>query len=195
MSAIKVRKASSKYGTLRGLVGSIKERAYGVDQSVRTFRAVRGLRDVHGKARETLSPLSYSAYFDYINSFAAEMLRLVPLKGYSNVAALVEMPELSLADEVLWNIARIKAAAGEISKTIQMNQELGEIVWAGARGALEKAQEISDEFGESIFLIEKRIFLHQQAGGLEAQKKYVATVKRALQGGCPILVSSFQCAQ
>lgn len=192
MSATKVRKASSKYGTLRGLVGSIKERAYGVDQSVRTFRAVRGLRDVHGKARETLSPLSYSAYFDYINSFAAEMLRQVPLKGYSNVAALVEMPELSLADEVLWNIARIKAAAGEISKTIQMNQELGDIVWAGARGALEKAQEISDEFGESIFLIERRIFLHQQAGGLEAQKRYVATVKRALQRGvAPFLSHHF----
>lgn len=191
MSTIKVRKASSKYGTLRGLVGSIKERAYGVDQSVRTFRAVRGLRDVHGKARASLPPLSYGAYFDYINSFASEMLRQVPLKGYSNVAALVEMPELSLDDEMAWNISRIKAAAGEISKTIRIGEDLARIVWTGSKGALEKAHEISDEFGESIFLVERRIFLHQQLGGLEAQKKYVATVKRALQGGVVPFLSHY----
>lgn len=189
MATTKRSRASSKYGTLRGLVGSVRERAYGVDQQVRTFRAVRGLRDVHGKARGSLPPDSYSAYFEYINNFASEMLRQIPLKGYSNVAALVEMPSLSLHDEISWNVARIKAGAEEINKIVSACGELGELAWNGDKRAFLKASEVSEEFGESIFLIERRIFLHQFFDGLQAQKKYVASVKSSLTGG----VAPFLC--
>ncbi|WP_267087134.1 hypothetical protein [Xanthomonas sacchari] len=155
-----------------------------MDQQVRTYRAVRGLRDVHGRARGALPASAYDAYFSHINTFASEMLRQVPLKGYSNVAALVEMPALPLEEEVLWNVARIKASASEINDILKLARSVEECVWKGnCRRAFALMDEIAGRFGESLWLIEKRIFLHQFDGGLRAQKAYVAKVKSILRGG------------
>lgn len=184
MTQAKHARAASKYSTFRGLFGSVRERAFGVDHTVRTYRAVRGLRDVHGRARSSLPASAYDVYFSHINAFASEMLRQVPLKGYSNVAALVEMPFLPIEDELLWNVARIKAGSCEVNAVLGKAQHVSENVWEGnCQRAFGLMDEIAEEYGESLWLIEKRIFLHQFDGGLRAQKNYVAHVKALLKGG------------
>lgn len=193
MSLVKKTKSSPKYGTLRGLIGSVRERGFGVDHNVRTYRAIRGIRDVHGRARGSLPSSAYEAYFSYINAFSSEMLRQVPLKGYSNVAALVEMPALSLQDEIHWNLARIKAGSDEISNVLRCRREIERSIWLGDHSAaFQKMSDTAEEFGESLWLIEKRVFLHQLSGGLRAQKEYVSRLKATLKGGLtPFLAHHF----
>ncbi|MBB2758123.1 UNVERIFIED_ORG: hypothetical protein GGR68_002281 [Xanthomonas campestris] len=100
------------------------------------------------------------------------------------MAALVEMPSLDLEKELLWNVARIRASASEINETLSSARSIEENVWGGKFHATFCIMDaIADNFGESLWLIEKRIFLHQLDGGLRAQKAYVASVKSILKGG------------
>ncbi len=106
-------------------------------------------------------------------------------KSYSDLMrAQNTLSPLPIENELLWMSERIGLAGQQISEFVSRKQAIEAAILAGsASEILELLDILENDRGKSFFLIETRLAILQNFKGLEAQKKYLQTIRSAWNRG------------
>ncbi|MEE4961395.1 hypothetical protein V2K05_24835 [Pseudomonas alliivorans] len=170
--------------------------------SLRTIQAnilSTGLLFNLGVGRREISPSEFPALLTWAmtakknGKLVGQKLRhiLFP-KTIKELKCTPLLPMVSIEREMSWFTAVIVANAKRVSRYLELASQYEKMLLeANAFACLEILQTIEAEFGLSLWLIETKIAHLQHFEGVEAQKKYLATVKAEGQGNVPWLATSF----
>lgn len=173
---------------IRGLVSVFRSRKFSKDRRTRPASRLRSaLNDLLLSIRVELHPSDFSEFLQWTNHFIETQLPdliATPI-GYDELSGVfVKAPVADVESELLWMSARINVNAERISMFRRTVEAMERLVFGGRiEEAIECLQTIVDAFGSSLWAVQLRIALEQQAGGLERQKRYVAEVRRAHKQG------------
>lgn len=102
------------------------------------------------------------------------------------------LPKVSLEREMSWFTALVVVNAKRISRYLELASEYElKLLEGNSKACSLVLENIELEFGVSLWLIETKIAHLQHFEGVEAQKKYLATVKSEGQGNVPWLATNF----
>ncbi|MGY2224964.1 hypothetical protein ACW9IK_19950 [Pseudomonas gingeri] len=102
------------------------------------------------------------------------------------------LPKVSLEREMSWFTALVLANAKRVSRYLELaNEYETQLLEGDSETCLLALKTIELEFGWSVWLIETKIAHLQHFEGVEAQKKYLATIKSEGQGNVPWLATNF----
>lgn len=181
------------------------------DSLQRSFKnQLAGARNPHqvlSSLRPKLSPRQYRAVLMYLPSVLRRSTQTARMRGGQfshlqnsgfNSALTPPFPRtfedlfrsqntlqpISLDRELLWTAERLALYSAEISQFVKLKSQIELAVLSGdSFGGLEILDELERSLGKSFFLIETRLALLQNSRGLEAQKKYLQTIRSAWNRG------------
>lgn len=173
---------------IRGLISDYRSHEFTkgkTSHSTSNFRSA--IRELFLDARVSLRQDQFSDFLEWVeNQIKAQLpeLEYSPI-GYGDLSGIfTEAPKATLELELCWITERIKVATSKINSFRLKAEEVEFLALKGDfEAAIEKLQIIESEFGASIWAVQLRIALEQQAGGLERQKRYSAEVKGMFRRG------------
>lgn len=172
----------------RGIVGSIRSSGF---QEVKSPDAVAQnynflLKSLFLSARVKLRLDQYRKFISWISSQEKNLLADIQSlpKGYEQLSGVAESKPVSLATEIHWVTAVLENHIEAISKFRTISDEICQLVLRDDFSlALEKLDSIDQFWGVSLWSIQLRIALTNEAHGLEAQKRVVANARAAFRQG------------
>ncbi|CAM4018186.1 hypothetical protein [Corallococcus exiguus] len=151
------------------------------------INALRGNQDPYSvikQARETLPPQQYGALLGWIHRNARLAREAFPAaypKDFNNLHKYPTLPSIPPDQEFIWASTFLQAHTPTIKSFLNKSIEFQRAFLLDNYPLCENIlNSIQDEFGQSLWLIKRRLCLLQAAAGLEAQKKYAESVQ---QGG------------
>lgn len=172
----------------RGLVSDFKSKGFVKDRVTSPTRRFRsGLCQLLLVARAVLHPSQFDLFVNWTTQQIDAQIpdsRKISI-GYEELSGIfTQAPTVSLEREFFWITARIKAEAKKLNSFRMAVDSVERLVFSNsfdeAIAALEAVQRV---FGATLWGVQLRIALEQQAGGLERQKRYTAEVRAVYKRG------------
>lgn len=172
----------------RGLISAFKSQRFnqgGKRSPSLNFRS--SLRALLLDARVNLHPHHFHEFLSWLNHHIGALLPQlthIPI-GYDELSGVItSAPEASLERELIWITARVKESAEMINAFRANAQKVECLVFKGELDlAIDTLLENEKKFGASLWAIQLRLALEQQAGGLERQKRYNTEVRGIYKRG------------
>lgn len=185
MSTVEFIEQQNKF---RGLVSEYKSKQFVKERkSLPSGRFRSGLRELLLDARVAIRPSQFDVFLNWINhQMEVQLPEIAQIRiGYDELRGVyTEAPFASLERELLWITARIKADGARFNHFRSEVEKVERLVFMGKLAiAIEAIKQIELIFGVSLWSVQLRIAIEQQAGGLEQQKRYTAEVRGVYKRG------------
>lgn len=170
---------------VRGLFHQAKERGFGVDDNVRAERLRTTLRSVILDARLIIPASGYKDNLNWLYSQTEFAFRAPSDSiGQGLLYRNVYSPAASLKNELEWIAARIRNAKGTISRHLAARERISNLYLTGDyRELIEHLDGIESDLGDSHWSISTRIAALQMFEGIEAQKEFLAAIRKKSNSG------------
>lgn len=171
----------------RGLVSKFKSKAYVPDRTMsQTMRFRSDLLQLLLDSRAILHPSSFSTFNEWIvgqnRKQLPELLRS-PI-GFEELSGVKDAAPVPLEVELHWVSERIRANSQVINQYRAYVEVIEALAFSGEFDtAISMLQMLESETGVSLWSVQLRIALEQQAGGLERQKRYTTDVRAVYKRG------------
>ena len=111
-------------------------------------------------------------------------IKLVPV-GYDDLSGVFpDAADVSIEDEIAWLTERLRAERVAVSAYLAMKAQVESASLAGeVEAAVDRLKIIQSTFGVSLWSVQLRLALEQQAGGLTRQKQYSSEVRSVYRRG------------
>lgn len=170
--------------------------------SLRTIQAkilTTGLLFNLGVGRREIAPSEFSSLLTWTMTatkkgkpVGQKLRQILFPRTIKELKCTLLLPKVSLEREMSWLTALVLVNAKRVSRYLELASEYEVQLLEGNSQACSLVLEtIELEFGLSVWLIETKIAHFQHFEGVEAQKKYLATVKSEGQGNVPWLATNF----
>lgn len=171
----------------RGLVSKFRSKAFVQGRLVSpTMRFRSDLIELFLYARAALHSADFAEFCEWIaiqNEKQLPELSLSPV-GYEELSGVSSVPIVPLETELQWLSERFRVDCKKISFFRSMVEKLEGFAFLNeAQSALDVLIAVESLLGVSLWSVQLRIALEQQAGGLERQKKYTADVRSIYKRG------------
>jgi hypothetical protein len=185
---------------IRGLIGASKSRRVVLgdkkpDKFQRTQAFQRGLSAALIQARETIASTQFEEFLSWLQSQTSALLAdFKSFKTTSEIAPeVLDAHSLPLNKEILWTITRLMQHTAELCEFQEQSRSLEALIWKHPEWQEVEARldQIEEEFGKSIWILEARITLAQDFVGLEHQKKIAARERQLKHRGLLTFISHY----
>jgi hypothetical protein len=172
----------------RGLVSAFKSQEFVIGKPRLPFTHFSsGMRKLLLEARIALRTTQFGDFLRWVEHQTEAQLPergRIPI-GYDELSGVyTSAPEAPLERELGWITQRIKIAASRINNFRSWAEEIERLVFKGDfESAIEELTKIEGKYGASIWGVQLRVALEQQAGGLERQKRYSIEVRGIFRRG------------
>ncbi|MEL6564722.1 MAG: hypothetical protein AAFQ59_09790 [Pseudomonadota bacterium] len=172
----------------RGIVSSIRSSGYRKKEASQEL-AVRywpALKTLLLHARTILPQDQYQEFFEWVSKQEASLLSDIrsASKGYEQLSGIANSRPTSLETEVAWSTALLVRHKNEIAEFRRVAARVTRHVLRDEfADALQCLDELDESFGVSLWSVQLRIALTNEAYGLEAQKKVVEDVRAVFDRG------------
>ena len=172
----------------RGIVASMRSSGYGEVKSssavAQTYSS--SLRSLFLDARTRLRVDQYNSFISWISSQENTVLGDVQSlpKGYEQLSGVADSKPVNLVTEILWVTAVLERHIESIAQFREVSNEICQLVLRDEfSSAIEKLDAFDQCSGVSLWSLQLRVALTNEAYGLEAQKKVVADARAAFKQG------------
>lgn len=171
----------------RGLVSRFRSKAFVKDRNTSpTMQFRSGLRGLFLDSRAVLHTSAFESFNEWVVSQNEKQLPDVlrsPI-GFEELSGVIDAATVSLDVELLWVCERLRVHSETINRFRSNVETIEHFSFAGEfELAIMALQALELDVGSSLWLVQLRIALEQQAGGLERQKKYTADVRGVYKRG------------
>ena len=172
----------------RGLIANLRSKRFVEERSIDPIRIFRsGLNDLYLDMRAHLAVDQYRPMVSWVSEQLKGQLNDIvqaPLNYDELSGVRTNAPSVSLDREILWISNRIRMDATRLNAVSKAIEFLSIATFSGAyEEALAALSLIQETLGVSLWSVQLRIALEQQAGGLERQKRYSAEVRKVYKRG------------
>lgn len=168
-------------------------------RSVQANILTTGLLFNLGVGRREIAPSEFSSLLTWTmtatkkgKSIGQKLRQILFPRTIKELKCAPLLPMVSLEREMSWFAALVVVNARRVSRYLELANEYEmRLLEANSEACWLALETIEAEFGLSVWLIETKIAHLQHFEGVEAQKKYLATVKSEGQGNVPWLATNF----
>lgn len=170
---------------VRGLFHQAKERGFGVDDSVRAERLRTTLRSVILDARLIIPATGYKENLNWLYTQTEFAFRAPSYSiGQGLLYRNVYSPATSFRNELEWIASRLTNARETISRHLEAREKISILYLNGDHSELiECLDSVEKELGDSHWSISTRIAVLQTFEGIEAQKEFLAAIRKKSNSG------------
>lgn len=134
------------------------------------------------RARQEITPNEYAGFLNWAEHHKKS---LVP-PAFKNVRPTLaslsyarDAKELSVLSEAYWLTMRVGSNRAEIKKFIEFRERIEAFFWKGDVSSIYALfDEVAEQLGQSVWLVEARLSVEQMFNGLESQKKLLEDIRK-----------------
>lgn len=172
----------------RGIVSSIRSSGFQKNEAGEELarRYWSALKPLLLRARLMLQQDQYKEFVEWISNQEASVLPDVgkATKGYEQLSGVANSKPASLEIEILWSIALLARHKRELAEFRRVAELVTQCVLRNEFvAAIQYIDELDQSFGVSLWSVQLRIALTNEAYGLEAQKKVVEEARAVFDRG------------
>lgn len=172
----------------RGIIASIKSTGF---REIRSSDRLAtqywtSLKPLFLSARIKLRPDQYHSFLNWVDAQESTVLREIQTlpKGYEQLAGVANSKPASLTTEILWATALLSRYTAALGQFRALADDISRYVLSDKfPKALETLDHIDRTWGISLWSLQLRVGLTNEAYGLESQKKIVADARGAFDRG------------
>ncbi|WP_166486317.1 hypothetical protein [Cereibacter sphaeroides] len=172
----------------RGIISSVRSSGFRKHKASEALahRYWSALQKLLLSARVMLQPDQYQEFVEWLTKQEAAVLPEIKrsLKGYEQLSGIANSKQARLETEVLWSTAlltRYKKELIEFRRTAELVTQ--HVLSDEFVCAIQCVDDLERQFGISLWSVQLRIALTNEAYGLEAQKKVVEEARSAFDRG------------
>jgi len=172
----------------RGIVASIRASGFREVKSTNALAVnyTNSLKPLFLSARARLRVDQYGSFVSWVSSQEIALLGdiLSLPKGYEQLSGVADSKPVNLVTEIHWATAVLERHIEAIRPFRKVSDEICKLVLSDEFGlAIEKLDTIDQTWGVSLWSLQLRVALTNEAYGLEAQKKVVADARTEFKQG------------
>ena len=172
----------------RGIVASVRSSGFQEvkDSTTLAINYSSSLKALFLNARTALTTNQFKPFISWISSQESAVLSDIQSlpKGYEQLSGVADSKPASLTTEIRWVTAVLERHIDSINQFREVSDEVCRLVLRDEFSlAIERLDSIDQSWGISLWSLQLRVALTNEAYGLEAQKKVVADARAAFKRG------------
>lgn len=178
----------SQKNKIRGIISRAKSRSYSPDASDKAAEFQQRLADALASARAVggTEATRFLQWVEKQTKTQLPSLRATAVDSTLSTKTLDRKPK-TLQSEIFWSAKLILSQAAVLRSFRSLADHLELAALAGRWSeAISTLDQIESAHGRAIWVIEARIALLQAHGGLDAQKEYLASIRKLAPNSLPV---------